>query len=72
MSADLVLFPGVITHFVWVLLAFMALVVACGALWIVGGFVAALVEEACMRRTTTKATSSTPPKIKTYPNQPKE
>lgn len=36
MSADLVLFPGVITHFVWVLLAFMALVVACGALWIVG------------------------------------
>ena len=50
MITDLVFFPDAITRFVWVLLACMMIVVACGVLWIVGGFVVGLVEEACMDR----------------------
>lgn len=50
MIPDLVFFPDAITRFVWVLLACMMIVVACGVLWIVGGFVVGLVEEACMNR----------------------
>ncbi|MBK6556033.1 MAG: hypothetical protein IPG16_02080 [Comamonadaceae bacterium] len=50
MILDLVFFPGAITRFIWVLLACLVLVVVCGALWIVGGFIVGLVENACMER----------------------
>lgn len=50
MITDLVFFPDAITRFVWVLLACMMIVVACGVLWIVGGLMVGWVEEACMGR----------------------
>lgn len=62
MITDMVFFSDAITRFVWVLLACMALVVACGALWIVGGFVVGRVEEACMGKRGTRIQAVPPDK----------
>ena len=66
MITDLVFMPDAITRFVWVLLACMMVVVACGVLWIVGGFVVGLVEDACMGKRSAR-TPAGPPDKKGYP-----
>lgn len=62
MITDLLFFHGAITRFIWVLLVCLVVVMACGMLWIVWGFIVERVEAACMGKWSVRMSSSQPDK----------